>query len=120
MGSGGASWAMATWHALVDGVNAHTWGDLWVSRWFSVPLGFLAFETSLDTFSLFTETHLLFLRNYPPTHFNSSLVVAFFSGRCAAALPNFPPFKVRFPRLLLFPFVSMPMRAMVRDRKSVV
>ena len=113
MGSGGASWAVATWHVLVDGVNAHTWGDLWVSRWFSVPLGFLVFKTSLDTFSLFTETHLLFLRNYPPTHFDSSLVVAFSGGRCATALPNFPPFKVRFSPLLRFPFVSMPMRAMV-------
>ena len=113
MGNGGTSWAVATWHVLVDGVNAHTWGDLWVSRWFSVPLGFLVFKTSLDTFSPFTETHLLFLRNYPPTHFDSSLVVAFSGGRCAAALPNFPPFKVRFPPLLRFPFVSMPMWAMV-------
>ena len=31
---------------------------------------------------------------------------------CSGA-PNFPPFKVRFPPLLLFHFVSMPMRAMV-------
>ena len=59
MGSGGASWAVATWRVLDDGINAHTWGDLWVSRWFSVPLGFLAFKTSLNTFSLFAETLLV-------------------------------------------------------------
>ena len=59
MGSGGASWAVATWRVLVDGVNAHIWGDPWVSRWFSVPLGFLAFKTSLNTFSHFAETHLV-------------------------------------------------------------
>ena len=39
--------------------------------------------------------------------------MAFFGGRCAAALPNFSPFKVRFSPLLLFPFVFMPMQAMV-------
>ena len=73
----------------------------------------LAFKTSLNTFSHFAETHLVISEKL------SSQTLWFFAGRgllrwsvCSGA-PNFPPFKVRFPPLLLFHFVSMSIRAMV-------
>ena len=62
MGSGGASWAVATWHVLVDGVNAHTCGIIGFPADFSVLLGFLVFKTSSDIFLTFAETSLFFLR----------------------------------------------------------
>ena len=40
MGSGGDSWAVATWHVLVDGVNAHTCGTI------GFPVGFQFFWAS--------------------------------------------------------------------------
>ena len=59
MGSGGASWVVATWRVLVDGINAHTWGIFGFPAGFQFLWASLAFKTSLNTFSLFAETHLV-------------------------------------------------------------
>ena len=55
MGSGSASWAVATWHVLVDGVNALTCGTI------GFPAGFQFFWAI--HFLNFAEIFLLFLRN---------------------------------------------------------
>ena len=105
MGSGGASWAVATWHVLVDGINAHTCGNIGFPAGFLVFLGFLVFKTSSDIFLTFAETSLFFLRKILllPT----SLLRwpwLFFDELCAAALPNSSPLRCVFLPYFSFSF----------------
>ena len=113
MGNGGVSCAMATWHLLVDGVNAHTWWILGFPTGFSILLGFLVFKTSSDIFSTFTKTYLLYLRKL------SSHPLWFFVGRglsrwfvCSGAPQSFS-FKVHFSPLFSFSFYFHADEAMV-------
>ena len=105
MGSGGASWAVATWHVLVDGINAHTCGNIGFPASFLVFLGFLVFKTSSDIFLTFAETSLFFLRKnlLLPT----SLLRwpwLFSDELCATALPNSSPLRCVFLPYFSFSF----------------
>ena len=67
-----------------------------------------------QTFSPLLLRHTCYIwENYPPTHFDFLLAVAFPDGLCAAALPNPSPLRYVFLPCFLFPFISPPMRAMV-------
>ena len=64
-----------------------------------------------QTFSPLLLRHTCYIwENYPPTHFDFLLAVAFPGGLCAAALPKPSPLRYIFLPCFLFPFISMPMK----------